>query len=861
MTDYAATCSVDRDFKRWYRELLGAFEDSTTTDSVTNFFAPGGALVLGGSRITGGEAILAARGAILPADGSIQWNHFPNVTVVASETPTNKSFEVTGVLQITLSANASCSTTYYQTLFTVEKNVTTGRANLAPQGGSLVIYDGFSTLSDEQSKQHPVSVPDKFEYYKDVFDYPPEDCFPVTRPMAAQVVRVKKHRSKGYLPACGFMTAFMALVLAIIGLGLLASGRVTFNVNAEDAEDTFPQLARRDFHATYSYAFPNTTVVTSTAGAPEAYGSQTTSAVNTTVSNSTVSLTKTATVFATVSLDSATGIQATSDALALTGPAASDTVTTTGTVVADGTVVETINGGTITRYRNATHTFTQYQTVTSGVTEAVIETILATETAEIVETVIGSTLTVVEHSMATLTVTVDAEESSVVAPEVTSTVMASEESSFLIPPSVTSTAIVSGGASSAISSDMTTEVASSSVSSNFSTSTTETTVTVTPTVSLTTTVTVEAPTDVATIMATTTVVGGTTTVRVTRDHTVFTTLIPVQTEVPQTCAADQTVFITVTEVASPMPVETTTTVYPTTSVVTHTRHGIVTVTFLTTEVQTVVQTLSTEFEMTTSDVLAQPGTPIKASTTSPLSSEAPVTETQVLTLTETDIATHTVSVIESAVLTTKVSMFTTITIRIGTTTLHGGVVTVTVEAPSPAPSSPVAEDADVQTVTKTEYATEHLTAPTPSVPGSDAAHETKTIYETETHALSVTATDPIVVSAPMTLYSTVTHTALVTRTMQTTVDGTLVEQAATALETSTEVLTLTRTIGLNTTALVTATGETRSLHVSGFLPGPGANATASMAWPVEVSGGEKRADARASVFSLVLAFAALLCLF
>ncbi|KAG7121688.1 hypothetical protein HYQ45_014380 [Verticillium longisporum] len=111
MTDYAATCSVDREFKRWYRELLGAFEDSTTTDSITNFFAPGGALVLGGSRITGGEAILAARGAILPADGFIQWNHFPNITLVASETPTNKSFEVTGVLQITLSANASCSTT------------------------------------------------------------------------------------------------------------------------------------------------------------------------------------------------------------------------------------------------------------------------------------------------------------------------------------------------------------------------------------------------------------------------------------------------------------------------------------------------------------------------------------------------------------------------------------------------------------------------------------------------------------------------------------------------------------------------------------------------------------------------------
>ncbi|KAH7006780.1 hypothetical protein EDB80DRAFT_577942 [Ilyonectria destructans] len=149
MTDYAPTCGVDREFKRWYRELLGAFEDPTTTDSITGFFEPGGALILGGSDFTGSEAILAARGAILPADGSIQWNHFPNITVVASETPTNKSFEVTGVLQITLSANASCSTTYYQTLFTVGKNLTTGRANLAPQGGSLIIYDGFSVNSTD----------------------------------------------------------------------------------------------------------------------------------------------------------------------------------------------------------------------------------------------------------------------------------------------------------------------------------------------------------------------------------------------------------------------------------------------------------------------------------------------------------------------------------------------------------------------------------------------------------------------------------------------------------------------------------------------------------------------------------------
>ncbi|KAI6749290.1 hypothetical protein HG530_015129 [Fusarium avenaceum] len=149
MTDYSPGCGVDRDFRRWYSELLGAFEDSTTTDNITGFFGPGGALILGGTRFTGAEAILAAREAILPPDGSIQWNHFPNITVTTSETPTNKSFEVTGVLQITISANSSCSTTYYQTLFTVKKDLTTGRANLTPQGGSLITYDGFSVMATD----------------------------------------------------------------------------------------------------------------------------------------------------------------------------------------------------------------------------------------------------------------------------------------------------------------------------------------------------------------------------------------------------------------------------------------------------------------------------------------------------------------------------------------------------------------------------------------------------------------------------------------------------------------------------------------------------------------------------------------
>lgn len=53
--------------------LLASFEDATTTEGILDWFAPGGVMVLGDQGAAGDE-ILQARGAILPADGSVQWN-------------------------------------------------------------------------------------------------------------------------------------------------------------------------------------------------------------------------------------------------------------------------------------------------------------------------------------------------------------------------------------------------------------------------------------------------------------------------------------------------------------------------------------------------------------------------------------------------------------------------------------------------------------------------------------------------------------------------------------------------------------------------------------------------------------------
>ncbi|KAL6915503.1 hypothetical protein FSHL1_006953 [Fusarium sambucinum] len=149
MVDYSPSCDVDPEFGPWYYELLRNNEDPTTTSSYTDFFTRNGSLIVLENEATGANAILQSRAAMLPPDGSIQWNHFPNKTVVATESATKKTFHVYGVMQTVTTADGNCSTTYFQTLFTVAKDPVTHRANLTPQGRSLLVYDGFSIEPSE----------------------------------------------------------------------------------------------------------------------------------------------------------------------------------------------------------------------------------------------------------------------------------------------------------------------------------------------------------------------------------------------------------------------------------------------------------------------------------------------------------------------------------------------------------------------------------------------------------------------------------------------------------------------------------------------------------------------------------------
>ncbi|KAH8587364.1 hypothetical protein B0O99DRAFT_601713 [Bisporella sp. PMI_857] len=122
----------------------------SSTNEFTDFFATNGSLVVLGSVSQGARNILASRQAMLPVDGSVRWNltdsvctiqHFPNITFVASETATDKTFQLSGIMHAI--AGGNCSTTYFSTRFTVSKNTTTQISNLNPHSGSLINYDGF----------------------------------------------------------------------------------------------------------------------------------------------------------------------------------------------------------------------------------------------------------------------------------------------------------------------------------------------------------------------------------------------------------------------------------------------------------------------------------------------------------------------------------------------------------------------------------------------------------------------------------------------------------------------------------------------------------------------------------------------
>ncbi|TLD09721.1 hypothetical protein PspLS_11372 [Pyricularia sp. CBS 133598] len=141
MTRYAAASDVEPAFEGYLKELYASAEDPKATNTFTDMFTPQGQLIVLGNTATGPQAIVKLKEALLPPAGNKHWNHLPNATTIDSQTASQKTYKVLGVIE-TRFDGGNCSQAYYSTRFTVTKDAS-GAVQLKPHTGNLVAYDDF----------------------------------------------------------------------------------------------------------------------------------------------------------------------------------------------------------------------------------------------------------------------------------------------------------------------------------------------------------------------------------------------------------------------------------------------------------------------------------------------------------------------------------------------------------------------------------------------------------------------------------------------------------------------------------------------------------------------------------------------
>ncbi|EFQ27309.1 hypothetical protein CGRA01v4_04369 [Colletotrichum graminicola] len=154
MSKYEAEAGVEASFKPFLQALYASAEDYQSTNTFTDFFVPKtGRLIVLENNAEGAQAIVQLKQALLPTTGTKHWNHLPNITSVYSETTTEKTYNVFGLIQ-SIFDGGNCSAAYYSSRFTVLKD-SKGNVRNQPHSGSLVAYDDY-VVSPSKS---PTDIP------------------------------------------------------------------------------------------------------------------------------------------------------------------------------------------------------------------------------------------------------------------------------------------------------------------------------------------------------------------------------------------------------------------------------------------------------------------------------------------------------------------------------------------------------------------------------------------------------------------------------------------------------------------------------------------------------------------------------
>ncbi|ELQ35263.1 hypothetical protein OOU_Y34scaffold00719g27 [Pyricularia oryzae Y34] len=148
MEPYKAGANVDPAFAKFVEEWYRISEDKAATTTFSDFFAPGGQLILAGQAFNTPESIVAVKQNLLPPNGNKAWWHLiQGSTLVADDTKT-QTVSAKIIIQTTYTPG-NCSQAHGanrvdsisgNAAFTVAKDAS-GKPNWVPHTAGLQVYN------------------------------------------------------------------------------------------------------------------------------------------------------------------------------------------------------------------------------------------------------------------------------------------------------------------------------------------------------------------------------------------------------------------------------------------------------------------------------------------------------------------------------------------------------------------------------------------------------------------------------------------------------------------------------------------------------------------------------------------------
>ncbi|KAI6365610.1 hypothetical protein MCOR14_010964 [Pyricularia oryzae] len=138
LSAYRAGAGVEPELKAFLSAYFPFSEDPAATTSWTDWWAADGSITFRGRIYDSAAKRQALKRSILPADGSITWNHVVGQVTVAAETARSKTFSESVIVEIGNKAKGTCAGFKGNVIAEIKK--TNGKVDLRHHAGNYLTY-------------------------------------------------------------------------------------------------------------------------------------------------------------------------------------------------------------------------------------------------------------------------------------------------------------------------------------------------------------------------------------------------------------------------------------------------------------------------------------------------------------------------------------------------------------------------------------------------------------------------------------------------------------------------------------------------------------------------------------------------